>query len=191
MRTTAAYEAPSSLLYSIFVKPFLVLKAVFLLASPAFHTRRSKTKPVVFDFMRALRADPATADTKIGVVGFCWGGQYSILLGQNDSGHGSTESKPLVDAAFTAHPAQFEIPEDIKKVKVPLSMALAENDLWVPPKEAQILKKLEKEEPYEVVIFEGTKHGFALRCDEKDEVQMAAAEKAEEQALGWFKKWIG
>lgn len=59
------------------------------------------------------------------------------------------------------------------------------------PSEAQILKRLEKEEPYEVEIFEGTKHGFALRNDEKDEVQMAAAEKAEEQALFWFKRWIG
>jgi dienelactone hydrolase len=191
MRLTAAYEAPSSLLYAIFVKPFLVLKAIFLLAGTAFHTRRSKSRAIIFNFMRALRADPATADAKIGVVGFCWGGQYSILLGQNDSGPGSTASKPLVDAAFTAHPAQFKTPEDIEKVKIPLSMALAENDLWVPPKETQILKNLEKEEPYEVVIFEGTKHGFALRCDEKDEVQMAAAEKAEEQALSWFKRWIG
>ncbi len=141
--------------------------------------------------MRRLRADPSTANTKIGVVGFCWGGQYAILLGQNDSVPGSIGSKPLVDAAFTAHPARFEIPEDAKKVRVPLSMALAGNDLWVKPAEAETLKKLVKEEPYEVVIFEGTKHGFALRNDEKDEVQMVAAEKAEEQALSWFKKWIG
>lgn len=141
--------------------------------------------------MRRLRAGPTTADTKIGVVGFCWGGQYAILLAQDDSGPGSTESSLLVDAVFTAHPARFDIPGDIEKVKVPLSMALASNDLWVNSKEAQILKKVEKEEPYEVEIFEETRHGFALRNDPNDEVQMAAAEKAEEQALFWFKRWIG
>jgi dienelactone hydrolase len=191
MRFAAAYSEPSSLLYTIFVKPFYILASIFLFARPAFHTRRSKSKPIVFDFMRKLRADPATADSKIGVVGFCWGGQYAILLAQDDSGPGSTESKPLIDAAFTGHPARFEIPGDIKKVKVPLSMALASNDLWVDSKEAQILKKVEKEEPYEVEIFEGTRHGFTLRNDPNDEVQMAAAEKAEEQALIWFKRWIG
>jgi dienelactone hydrolase len=191
LSSTAAYEKPSSLLYTIFVKPFYILRAIILFAAPAFHTRPSKSKPIVLNFMRSLRADPATINTKIGVVGFCWGGQYAVLLAQDNSASGVTESKPLVDAAFTAHPARFTIPEDIEKVKVPLSMALAENDLWVTPAEAQILKRLEKEEPYEVVIFEGTKHGFALRNDEKDEVQMAAAEKAEEQALVWFKRWIG
>ncbi len=191
MRFAASYSKPSSLLYTIFVKPFYILASILLLAGPAFHTRRSKSQPIVFNFLRRLRADPATADTKIGVVGFCWGGQYAILLSQNDSGPGSTESKPLVDAAFTAHPARFEIPGDIEKVKVPLSMALASNDLWVNEMEAKVLEKVEKGVPYQAVIFEGTRHGFALRNDEKDEVQMAAAEKAEEQALFWLKRWIG
>jgi len=129
MRATAAYEAPSSLLYTVFVKPFYILRAIFLFAGPAFHTRPSKSKPIVLNFMRSLRADPATADSKIGVVGFCWGGQYAVLLGQDDSGPVSTESKPLTDAVFTAHPARFAIPEDVEKVKAPLSMALAEKDL--------------------------------------------------------------
>lgn len=141
--------------------------------------------------MRSLRTDPATAGSKIGVVGFCWGGQYAVLLGQDDSGAGSTEPKPLADVVFTAHPARFAIPEDIEKVKVPLSIALADKDLWVNQAEAKTFKRLEKEEPYEVEIFEGTKHGFALRNDEKNEIEMAAAEKAEQQALFWFKRWIG
>ncbi|KAE9379356.1 alpha/beta-hydrolase [Stipitochalara longipes BDJ] len=190
-RLAAAYEAPSSLLYTIFVKPFYILRTIFLFAGPAFHTRPSKSKPIVLNFMRSLRADSSTANSKIGVVGFCWGGQYAVLLAQDDSDLGSTESRPLVDAAFTAHPARFKIPDDIEKVKAPLSMALAERDLWVKPAEAQTLKRMEKVEPYEVVIFEGTKHGFALRNNEEDEVLMAAAEKAEDQALFWFKRWIG
>jgi dienelactone hydrolase len=191
MRFAAAYNKPSSLLHTIFIKPFYLIASLLLVAGEAYHTRRSKSRPVVFDFMRRLRADPATADTKIGVAGFCWGGQYAILLGQNDSGPGSMESKPLVDSVFTAHPARFEIPGDVVKVKVPLSMALASNDLWVSRKEAKILEKVEKKEPYEAVVFEGTTHGFALRNNEEDEVEVAAAEKAEEQALSWFKKWIG
>jgi dienelactone hydrolase len=191
MRFAAAYSKPSSLLYTIFIKPFYLIASLFLLVGEAYHTRRSKSRPIVFDFMRKLRADPATADTKIGVAGFCWGGQYAILLGQDDSGLGSMEFKPLVDSVFTAHPARFKIPSDVEKVKVPLSMALASNDLWVTRKEAKILEKVEKKEPYEAVVFEGATHGFALRNDEENEVEVAAAEKAEEQALSWFKKWIG
>jgi len=141
--------------------------------------------------MRALRADPTTANTKIGVVGFCWGGQYAVLLAQDDSDSGSNESKPLVDAAFTGHPAQLSIPEDVEKVKAPLSMSLAESDMWLKPQARKQVQGLEKGEGYEVVLFPGTNHGFALRQDPKNAVQMAAAEKAEEQALAWFKRWLG
>jgi dienelactone hydrolase len=140
--------------------------------------------------MRALRADPTTANTKIGVVGFCWGGQYTVLLAQNDVDSRSTELKPLVDAAFTAHPARLSVPGDVEKAKAPLSLALAESDMWLKPPAVKQLQGLEKGEQYEVVLFPGTNHGFALRQDPKDDLQMAAAEKAEEQALAWFKKWL-
>ncbi len=112
-----------------------------------------------------------------------------MLLAQDDPG--STEPKPLVDAAFTAHPARLSVPEDVKKAKAPLSMALAEHDAWLKPPAAERLRGLEKEEGYEIVMFPGTNHGFALRVNPKDEVQMTAAERAEEQALVWFKKWLG
>ena len=192
LRFTAAYSAPSSLLYTIFIKPIYLLRAVLTFAGPVFHGRRSKSKPLIFDFMRALRNDPATADLKIGVAGFCWGGQYAVLLAQDDlAPPGSTESKSLVDAAFTAHPALLSIPEDIEKVKAPLSIAVAEHDMYLKPPAVERLMRIEKGEDYEVVMFPGTRHGFAIRNNTKDGVQMAAAEKAEELALTWFKRWLG
>lgn len=189
LRVSRTFNAPSSLLYTIFIRPIYALIFIFLFAGPGFHGRRAKSEPLIFNFMRELRDDPGTADLKIGIVGYCWGGLYAVLLAQNDSG--STESKPLVDAAFTGHPVGLTIPEDVEKAKAPLSMALAENDGWLKPPAAERLRGLEKEEGYEVVIFPGTNHGFALRVDPKDEVQTAAAERAEEQALVWFKKWLG
>jgi len=115
-----------------------------------------------------------------------------VLLAQDDSPPpGSTGSKPLVDAAFTAHPAQLSIPEDIEKVKAPLSIAVAEHDMYLKPSAVERLMRIEKGEEYEVVMFPGTRHGFAMRNNAKDGVEMAAAEKAEEQALAWFKRWLG
>jgi dienelactone hydrolase len=192
LRFTAAYSAPSSLLYAIFIKPIYILRSILTFAGPIFHSRRSKSKPLIFNFMRALRSDPGTADLKIGVAGFCWGGQYAVLLAQDDPAPlGSTESKPLVDAAFTAHPALLSIPADIVKVKAPLSIAVAEHDMYLKPPAVERLKSVEKGEEYEVVMFPGTGHGFAMRNNPKDGVQMAAAEKAEGQALVWFKRWLG
>ena len=36
----------------------------------------------------------------------------------------------------------------------------------------------------------GVKHGFAVRMDPKDEVQMAHAATAEKQAISWFTRWL-
>jgi dienelactone hydrolase len=59
------------------------------------------------------------------------------------------------------------------------------------PSAVERLMRIEKGEEYEVVMFPGTRHGFAMRNNAKDGVEMAAAEKAEEQALAWFKRWLG
>lgn len=48
----------------------------------------------------------------------------------------------------------------------------------------------EKENASEVVVYEGAKHGFAVRGDWEDEGQRKSAEGAKVQALKWFVKWL-
>lgn len=43
---------------------------------------------------------------------------------------------------------------------------------------------------FQVVIYEGAKHGFAVRADPADEGQTKSANEAKEQALRWFGKWL-
>lgn len=43
----------------------------------------------------------------------------------------------------------------------------------------------------ECVVLEGAKHGFAVRSCVGDEVQVKYAGVAEEQAMGWFGRWLG
>ena len=186
LELTTAYNAPSSLLYSIFVKPILALRGILMMLRPGYHSRRSKSLPLISNFLRSIRHDPKTANVKIGVCDFCWGGRYAVLLSQNDE----EEGRPLVDAAFTAHPAQLSVPGDIEMGRAPLSIALAESDIWLKPPAVKQLMALEKE-GLEVLLFPGTNHGFALRGDPRDAVAMDAAKRAEEQALAWFKRWIG
>lgn len=43
---------------------------------------------------------------------------------------------------------------------------------------------------HEIRIVEGAKHGFAVRGNPDDELEMGQAQRAEDQAVAWFKRWI-
>jgi dienelactone hydrolase len=38
-----------------------------------------------------------------------------------------------------------------------------------------------------VILYEGAKHGFANKGSEMDDEERARSERAEEQAVGWFR----
>jgi dienelactone hydrolase len=147
----------------------------------------TKSWPKVQSFMHALRDSPE-GKLPIGAAGFCWGGKHTINLAH---GFRTPSGVNLIDAAFTAHPSNLEVPGDIEKVKLPLSIAQPESDMALKPEQyalfREVLGKLEKEEnlPWEIVEYKGTTHGFGVRADEsKDEAKQAV--EAEEQAVKWF-----
>jgi len=84
------------------------------------------------------------------------------------------------------------VPKDIEAVTLPLSVAVGEDDMALKgPLIMQMKEILEaKKEEHEVVIMPGAKHGFAVRTNPEDKLQMEYAEKAEEQAISWFSKWF-
>lgn len=130
------------------------------------------------------------ADRRIGVVGFCWGG-----FGATRLAHGGTarNGKRLVDAAYTAHPSELEVPKDFEDIRLPYCMVIGDNDM------AMLLEKVQqaagildakKEVDSEVVIIPRAKHGFAVRASLGDKVEKEQADQAEDQMVKWFARHL-
>ena len=174
---------------TLFFKPFWYLSALMHLMPFGISARHGVALPRIKKFFKALRDDPPAPDLRIGVAGFCWGGRYVVLLCGKE---GAGADTPLVDAGFTAHPALVSIPHDIEAVQRPLSIANGENDEWMGKDKFAVLKSVlaSKGDIHEVVVYDGAKHGFAVRGDPNDPRQAEMVLRAEDQAVKWFRKQL-
>jgi hypothetical protein len=140
-----------------------------------FWHRASVTAPIIKTFFTILRTE--NPDLKIGVAGFCWGGRYAILLGQE---HFSDIH--LVDAVFTAHPSMVNVPKDIEAPYSPVSIAVAGNDSLFSPKMAEKTEEFWKKKSdfskFEIVVYEGAEHGYAVRGNMNNEKAKGNMEKS-------------
>lgn len=130
------------------------------------------------------------ADRKIGVVGFCWGGYGATKLA-----HGETarNGKQLVDAAYTAHPSELEVPKDFEDIKLPYCMVIGDNDMAMSLKQVQHAAEIldaKKDVDSEVVIIPNAKHGFAVRARPDDKIENGMADQAEDHMVKWFARYI-
>ena len=105
----------------------------------------------------------------------------------------TAQGKPLINAAFAAHPSNVSVPADIQKVRRPLSIAVGDEDAVMALKQVKeakgILEGMQGVET-EVVVFPGARHGFSIRASRSkpDSKETKQAREAEEQALAWFKE---
>jgi len=120
---------------------------------------------------------------KIGAVGYCFGGKYVIRHLRPDAGK--------IDVGYTAHPS-FVDADELKAIKGPLAISAAETDAIFPTP-----KRHESEEillglglPYQINLYSGVVHGFAVRGDPKDRVALYAKENAFLQAIQWFEEYL-
>lgn len=98
-----------------------------------------------------------------------------------------------MDAGFAAHPSKMAFPEDWSKVSKPLAVAIGDVDMVIGIEDVRRIEGLLGENTdveSEVRVYEGAKHGFAVRADPKDEVQTKSAVESQKQALEWFGRWL-
>ena len=136
---------------------------------------------MIEDFMAAaefLRDHDAT-NGKIGCTGFCFGGAVTNIMAVR---------QPWLKASVPYY-GGWPTVEDAAKVEVPLQIHLASDDERVnagwPPYEAA-LKAAGK--PYEIVVYEGTQHGF--HNDTTPRFNPDAAQLAWGRTLEFFAKHL-
>ncbi|KAL9233095.1 hypothetical protein vseg_008133 [Gypsophila vaccaria] len=120
--------------------------------------------------------------SKIGAAGFCWGAKVVVKLAQGD----------YIQAGVFLHPSLVTV-DEIKDVKVPLSVLGAEIDHMSPP---ELIKQFEEvlngkpEVESFVKIYPGVVHGWTVRYNAEDPAEAKLAEEAHVDMLGWFQKHI-
>jgi dienelactone hydrolase len=138
-------------------------------------------------FARAVRRDAGQA-AKLGLVGYCWGGFQALRIAGLD-----LSGARLADAVFVAHPASYEPRHVGLAVEngVPVSFAHAALDMRLPMAKIDETRKLmDGKEGFELSVYEGCVHGFAVRAMPGSEKAAEAADQALQQAVAWFKRWL-
>jgi len=140
----------------------------------------STVDPIVKACIEELRGGQ-TACEKVAGVGYCFGAKPVVRF-----------LKPgMLDAGYVAHPS-FVAVEELRSIDGPLSIAAAEIDqiFTVERRHQSEQVLLEGKKRYQINLYGGVAHGFAVRGDPKDNVQRYAKEVAFVQALQWFEEHL-
>ncbi|BDD55628.1 hypothetical protein MPDQ_000906 [Monascus purpureus] len=118
---------------------------------------------------------------KIGAVGYCFGAKYVVRWLKADK----------VDVGYVAHPS-FVTHEELAAIQGPLSIAAAETDNIFTTQlrhesEDTLIKTGQR---WQINLYSGVVHGFAVRTDLSDVYQKWAKEQAFCQAIQWFKNFL-
>ncbi|KAL6971419.1 carboxymethylenebutenolidase [Sarracenia purpurea var. burkii] len=172
---------------------FLVVVPDFLYGEPLVQNNPNKTvqawladhptDKAAEDAKPVLEALRNKGVSKIGAAGFCWGAKIVVELAKHAH---------YIDAAVLFHPS-FVTLDDIKEIKVPISILGAETDHSTPPeliKQFDEALKAKSEVDSFVKIYPGVAHGWAVRYKNDDEEAVKRAEEAHKVALDWFGKYI-
>ncbi|GIJ92539.1 hypothetical protein Asppvi_001817 [Aspergillus pseudoviridinutans] len=140
-----------------------------------------KVDPVVDSVIKYMRTHLGCE--KIGAVGYCFGAKYVVRFLRPDQGK--------VDVGYIAHPGFVEF-EELGAITGPLSIAAAETDDIFPTSKRHQSEGFlrDRGQPYQINVYSGTEHGFAIRADLTDKAKKFAKEQAFLQAVQWFDEFI-
>ncbi|XP_057485482.1 endo-1,3;1,4-beta-D-glucanase-like [Actinidia eriantha] len=188
------YDAPNlrKLADKVAASGFYVVVPDFLYGDPYAPENAERPLPVWIkdhgldkgfeDAKRVIEALKSKGVSSIGAAGFCWGAKVVVELAK----YGNVQTVVLL------HPS-FVTLDDIRAVKVPISVLGAEIDRSSPP---ELLKQFEEalkgksEVDGFVKIFPGVSHGWTVRYKDEDEVVVKCAEEAHKDMLEWFLKHL-
>ncbi|KAL1860019.1 hypothetical protein Plec18167_009504 [Paecilomyces lecythidis] len=130
--------------------------------------------PIVEASIKSLREQGIK---KIGGVGYCFGAKYVTRFLKNGK----------LDVGYNAHPS-FVSHEELAAIQGPLSIAAAEIDQIFTTElrhesEGILIKT---GQPWQINLFSGVSHGFAVRADLSKPENKFAKEQAFVQAIAWF-----
>ncbi|KAJ5456106.1 uncharacterized protein N7458_003689 [Penicillium daleae] len=131
--------------------------------------------PRVESVLRHLRESLSVK--KIACAGYCFGGKYLARFLKQGK----------IDIGYTAHPS-FISDEELAAIENPLSISAAETDQIftreLRHKSEEILSKTGQH--YQLNLFSGVEHGFAIRSDLTKPKNKFGKEQAFLQAIAWF-----
>lgn len=179
--------------YDTFMKPIYIGYAIYYMAPFIWYCRFKDSMPKVQAFFEAVRDNESTQQNlPIASAGFCWGGQHVFALASGEY-KSSKSGKVLCDAHFTAHPSNVKVPDEAKKVKLPLSIAAATRDKVMTLDQTRQVEAVLREKGSKeglkhsgVVYYEGAGHGFGVRADPTDKDVVKHAEASIKQAIDFF-----
>ncbi|KAI2470685.1 alpha/beta-hydrolase [Annulohypoxylon bovei var. microspora] len=136
------------------------------------------------DFLKTVPGRYSKEDSSHGlnakalyIIGHCFGGKHALNLAQNESD---------VTSVIVFHPSFIE-PSDTKNLKRPVFMGLAETDVFTPELSNLMLTQLPSSGTrYKLLVYGGTKHGFASRSDLGNEMEKAMFAEAFNDGLRWM-----
>ncbi|KAL3464546.1 esterase/lipase [Aspergillus heterothallicus] len=120
----------------------------------------------------------------IGAIGYCFGAKYVVRHLRPDIGK--------IDVGFIAHPS-WVAEEELRAIKGPLAISAAETDVIFPDEKRHESEVILKEAglPYQITLFSGVSHGFAVRGDPTDRSARYAKESTFFHSLQWFGEYLG
>ncbi len=139
-----------------------------------------ETEKVLRGAIEALLAHPACASARVGVVGFCMGGQLALLAGTLN---------PKVGAVVDFYGIHPKVTPDYTKLQAPVLGLFADKDGFV---NAQAVARLEKDlkaagKRISIRWFKGVDHAF-FNDTRPDAYHEASAREAWDLTLGFFRE---
>ncbi|KAI8625903.1 dienelactone hydrolase [Xylariaceae sp. FL1651] len=134
--------------------------------------------PIVVEAIKWLQTEKGVK--KLGAVGYCFGAKYVARHFEDG-----------IKVGFMAHPSFVE-EDELRGFKAPLSIAAAETDTIFPAEKRHRSEEILKEggQPYQINLYSGVQHGFAVRSDISKKDQRFAKEQAFYQAIQWFDNFL-
>lgn len=147
--------------------------------------RPAVTRPVIGKFLTQLRQE--NRSTPIFVVGYCWGGRYSMMAGGEDA----DLAKGVVNAVAGLHPSNIKIPAEVENACTPLFVGVGENDNIANAIFVEKVRKIyaEKNVPFASAVYDKVGHGFSVRGDTSKKEVFAAMDQCMKDLFNFFEKY--